>query len=79
VVAVVSLDPGHHQGGWIHLDLDLLGIPADQALEVDDIVNGDRYVWQGHRNFVELSPPYAARVLVLRRRLRTERDFDYFA
>ena len=79
VVAVVSLDPGHHQGGWIQLDLERLGIPADQSLEVDDVVNGDRYVWQGHRNFVELYPPYPARVLVLRRRLRTERDFDYFA
>ena len=79
VVAVVSLDPVHHQGGWVDLDLGALGIPADQALEVDDLVNGDCYVWQGARNYVELAPPYPARVLVLRHRVRTERDFDYFA
>jgi starch synthase (maltosyl-transferring) len=79
VITVVSLDPAHAQAGWLELDLDALGIPADQALEVEDLLAKHRFLWQGRRNYVEVAPPVPARLLLAHRRMRTERDFDYFA
>jgi starch synthase (maltosyl-transferring) len=79
VVMVVSLDPSHAQAGWLELDLEALGIPADQALEVEDLLANHRFLWQGRRNYVEVAPPVPARILLAHRRMRTERDFDYFA
>jgi starch synthase (maltosyl-transferring) len=79
VVVVVSLDPSHAQAGWLELDLKALGIPTDQALEVEDLLANQRFLWQGRRNYVEVAPPVSARLLLAHRRMRTERDFDYFA
>jgi starch synthase (maltosyl-transferring) len=46
---------------------------------VHDLLTGARYLWHGPRNFVQLDPHYApAHVFRLRRRVRTEHDFDYF-
>ncbi len=79
VVVVVSLDPSHAQAGWLELDNEALGIPADQAFEVEDLLANHRFLWQGRRNYVEVAPPVPARLLLAHRRMRTERDFDYFA
>jgi starch synthase (maltosyl-transferring) len=38
-----------------------------------------RFLWSGETNFVQLDPNVAAaHILRLRKRARTERDFDYF-
>jgi starch synthase (maltosyl-transferring) len=38
-----------------------------------------RYLWQGARNYIELNPQIVpAHVFRMRRRVRTERDFDYY-
>ncbi len=79
VVVVVSLDPSHAQTGWLELDLDALGVPPNQALEVEDLLSNHRFLWQGRRNYIEVAPPVPARLLLVHRRMRTERDFDYFA
>jgi starch synthase (maltosyl-transferring) len=78
VLVVVNLDPHHTQAGWVTLDVERLGI-ADRAFQVHDLLSGARYLWSGARNFVELDPARSpAHVLRLRRRVRTEHDFDYF-
>ena len=39
-----------------------------------------RFLWQGARNFVELTPEsLPAHILRVRKRVRTERDFDYYS
>jgi starch synthase (maltosyl-transferring) len=44
-----------------------------------DLLGGGRFLWSGSRNYVELEPAaIPAHVFQLRRRLRTERDFDYY-
>ena len=44
-----------------------------------DLLSDARYLWHGARNFVRLDPKESpAHVFRLRRRVRTERDFDYF-
>jgi starch synthase (maltosyl-transferring) len=43
------------------------------------MLGGGRYLWQGPSAYVELDPQsLPAHVFVLRRRVRTERDFDYY-
>jgi len=80
VIVVVNLDPVHTQHGHVELALADLGIRPDRPFEVEDLLGGGKFLWQGPRNFVELAPDrLPAHVLQLHRRVRTERDFDYFA
>ena len=47
--------------------------------QVHDLLTGARYLWQGARNYVRLDPAAApAHMFRVRRRVRTERDFEYF-
>jgi starch synthase (maltosyl-transferring) len=79
LLVVVNLDPYHVQSGWLELPLDMLGLTADHPYQVHDLLTGARYLWHGETNFVELDPHRVpAHVLRIRRRLRTERDFEYF-
>jgi starch synthase (maltosyl-transferring) len=79
VLTVVNLDPHWSQSGWIDLDLAALGIAHDQGFQVHDLLGDGRYLWHGSRNFVQLEPHVLpAHVFVLRRRERSEQDFDYF-
>jgi starch synthase (maltosyl-transferring) len=79
VLAVVNLDPQRRQAGWVHLDLQDLGVAAEQPFQVHDELSNARYLWQGPRNYVELDPgALPAHVFRVRRRALTERDFDYY-
>jgi len=56
-----------------------LKFDADQPYQVHDLLSGQRYVWRGPRNYVMLDPQRApAHVFRLRRRVRSEQDFDYY-
>ena len=79
VVTIVNLDPHHTQRGWVTLPLDRWGISPTDNLQFHDLLTDARFLWSGRRIYVELDPRFVpAHVLVLRRRVRTERDFDYF-
>ncbi|MBE0621821.1 MAG: alpha-1,4-glucan--maltose-1-phosphate maltosyltransferase [Burkholderiales bacterium] len=79
VVTVVNLDPHHVQSGWVELDLGAFGIDAHTPYQMHDLLSGARFLWSGARNFVQLDPQRApAHVFALRRKVRTERNFDYF-
>jgi starch synthase (maltosyl-transferring) len=79
VLVVVNLDPHHVHAGWVELPLDPLGLGRSEPYQVHDLLGGGRYVWSGARNYVEVDPRVApAQIFRIRRRLRTERDFDYF-
>jgi starch synthase (maltosyl-transferring) len=79
VLVVVNLDPHHRHGGWLELPLDLLGLGREEPYQVHDLLGGGRYLWHGARNWVELDPAASpAQIFRIRRRVRTERDFDYF-
>ena len=78
-VTVVSLDPHHQQAGWVQLPLEALGIDPHQPYLMHDLLTGDKYIWQGQANYVELDPRVMpAHILCLRKKLRRETDFDYF-
>jgi len=79
VLVVVNLDPHHRQSGWVEVPLDDLGMHSHHTYQMHDLLGGARYLWSGPRNYVQLDPAkLPAHVFRLRRRLRTERDFDYF-
>ncbi|HEX4006951.1 MAG TPA: alpha-1,4-glucan--maltose-1-phosphate maltosyltransferase [Acidobacteriaceae bacterium] len=79
VLVVVNLDPFHSQMGWVDLDVDALHAGGDAAFQVHDQLSGARYVWHGPRNYVELSPEkMPAHIFRVLRRVRSEKDFDYY-
>ena len=79
ILVVVNLDPHYTQSGWLDLPLDYFGLDPHQAFQAHDLLTDSRYLWQGTRNFVELNPhSMPAHILRIRRRVRSERDFDYF-
>jgi len=79
VLVVVNLDPHNVQHGWVTLSLDLLGLPDGPTYEVSDLLTDERYLWTGPRNYVRLDPAVTpAHVFAVRRKLPTERDFDYY-
>ncbi len=79
ILTVVNLDAHAAQSGWLDLDIDALNFAADQPYQVHDLLSEQRYVWRGRRNYVLLDPLRApAHVFRLRRRVRSERDFDYY-
>ncbi len=79
VLSVVNLDPRNAQSGWLELDAGALGIDPDKQFQMHDLLGGQRFLWQGGRNFVQLDPQRTpAHIFRLRRRVRREQDFDYF-
>jgi starch synthase (maltosyl-transferring) len=79
IVAVVNLDFRYTQSGWIHLNLEALGLDERQSYQAHDLLSDSRFLWQGARNYVECNPQETpAHILAIRRKVRTERDFDYY-
>jgi len=79
VLVVVNLDPHHVQSGFVELPLDELRIDPHQPYQVHDLLSDARYLWHGPRNYVELRPATSqANIFAIRRRVRSEADFDYY-
>ena len=79
ILTIVNLDPRYTQAGFVTLPLDQLEIPTDRGYEAEDLLTGERYLWHGSRNYVELNPRrLSGHILKIHRRLKTETDFDYF-
>jgi starch synthase (maltosyl-transferring) len=79
VLIVANLDPHHTQSGWVDLSLSGLEFETDRPYQVHDLLSDARYLWHGSRNFVQLDPNSTpVHIFRLRRKVRTEQDFDYF-
>jgi starch synthase (maltosyl-transferring) len=79
ILVVVNLDPHHMHSGWLDLPLMAFGLDPQQAFQVHDLMSENRYLWYGPRSYVEINPNLVpAHIFRVRRRVRTERDFDYF-
>ncbi len=79
IVTVVNLDFRYKHSGWLDLDLKALGVAADRPFQAHDLLGDARFVWQGKRNYIELDPEVSpVHILRIRRKIRTEADFDYF-
>ncbi|HEY7930381.1 MAG TPA: alpha-1,4-glucan--maltose-1-phosphate maltosyltransferase [Steroidobacteraceae bacterium] len=79
ILVIINLDPHHAQSGWVSLDTALAPEDAGGAFQAHDLLSGARFLWKGERNYVGLDPATGpAHILRIRRRVRSERDFDYF-
>ncbi|HEY0788262.1 MAG TPA: alpha-amylase family glycosyl hydrolase, partial [Thermoanaerobaculia bacterium] len=79
ILVTVSLDPYNTQSGWTNLDLEALGLDPAQPFQVHDLLTEARYSWHGPRNYVELNPHVVpAHIFLVRHRVRSERDFEYY-
>ena len=79
ILVAVNLDPHHVQEGWLQVPLEEFAIAGNEIFQVHELIGDSRYLWQGSRNYVLLDPASCpAQIFRLRRRLRTEHDFDYF-
>ncbi|HSN55562.1 MAG TPA: alpha-1,4-glucan--maltose-1-phosphate maltosyltransferase, partial [Candidatus Sulfomarinibacteraceae bacterium] len=79
ILVVVNLDPHHLHHGFVEVPIEDFGLGPGEPYQVHDLLGGGRYLWQGRRNYVRLDPASSpAQIYRLRRRLRTERNFDYF-
>jgi starch synthase (maltosyl-transferring) len=79
ILVIVNLDPRYKQSGWVEVPLEDFQLTPNQSYQVHDLLTDARYLWQGARNYVELNPStLPAHIFKVRRRVRTERDFDYF-
>lgn len=79
ILVVVNLDPRHMQSGWVELPLEEFGLGDAAPFQGHDLLSGARFLWQGRRFYVALDPfAVPAHIIRLRRRVRTEKDFDYF-
>lgn len=69
VVVVVNLDPFHRQWTYVNLNLDELGLEAEETYEVLDMLGEETYTWRGAWNYVELDPAWRpGHILVLKKR-----------
>lgn len=79
IVVIVNLDPHHKQSGFVQIREGELGIDQAIPYQVHDLLSDSRYLWYGSRNYVELDPAIIpAHLFRIRRKVRTERDFDYY-
>jgi starch synthase (maltosyl-transferring) len=56
IVTIVNLDPTWTQSGFIELPLKDLGIDVRHPYRMTDLLTGNKFDWQGARNYVELRP-----------------------
>jgi starch synthase (maltosyl-transferring) len=54
-------------------------LEPDHPYQVHDLLSDARYLWHGERNFIELNPHLVpAHVFQIKRRVRSEQDFEYY-
>jgi starch synthase (maltosyl-transferring) len=79
VLVVVNLSPYYVHSGWVELQFDTLGLDPTQPVQMHDELSAARYIWHGTRHYIELHPQIVpAHIFRLRRRIRTEQDFEYY-
>ncbi len=79
LLMVVNLDPYHVQSGWLQVPLQDLGINKDRPYTAENLLTGEKYIWQGESIQLSLDPHQAPAFIVrLSKELRREEGFDFF-
>lgn len=79
ILVVVNLDPHHLQTGFVEVPLEAFELDPQQPYQAHDLITERRYLWHGTHNYVELNPHVLpVHIFRVRRRVRTEHDFDYY-
>ncbi len=79
IMVVVNLDPKHAQSGWVDVPIADLGITPAQTYLVHDLLDDEKYIWHGPRNYVSVDPAVSpGHVFHVRKKMKRETDFDYY-
>ncbi|HJQ36497.1 MAG TPA: alpha-1,4-glucan--maltose-1-phosphate maltosyltransferase [Thermoanaerobaculia bacterium] len=79
IVCVVNLDPFNTQSADVNLNYDALELEPGKPFQVHDLLSGTRFTWHSGKNTLTLNPHVIpAYIFRIRRRVRTEKDFEYF-
>ena len=79
ILVVVNLDANYTQSGWISFPILEFKIDDRESYQVHELMGGTFHLWNGETNYVEINPgimPF--QIFKVRRKIRSERDFDYF-
>jgi len=79
IVTVVNLDPHQAHSGWLNLDPASIQVDPSHEFQMHDLLSNQRFAWRDTHHYVRLDPSSVpAHIFAVRRRLRDERDFDYY-
>ena len=79
ILTAVNLDPHHTHSTWLTLPAKQLGLEPDQPYQMHELIGDARYLWHSGENYIELDPRVMpVQIFRIRKRLRSEHDFDYF-
>ena len=79
ILVAANLDPHHTHATWLYLPFEEMGVKTEQTFQMHELVSNARYMWHAGSNYVELDPhTLPVQIFRLRRRVRSENDFDYF-
>ncbi|GAB2177197.1 maltotransferase domain-containing protein [Dongia sp. agr-C8] len=62
ILVAINLDPFHAQEAWIEIPLWEWSLPDHASIDVEDLIGGSRFQWQGKSGTIRLDPyelPYA--------------------
>ncbi|MFW5968097.1 MAG: maltotransferase domain-containing protein, partial [Persicimonas sp.] len=77
ILIVANLDAEQTRADMVELDLNALGVDPERPFQVRDLIDGELYMWQGRKNYVELDPDkMPVHVFRVGDAARTEDDFD---
>jgi len=79
VLVVANVDPHSPRSAWIELDTEALELDGSRPYQVHEMLGEERFLWSGPRNHVHLDPGIQpAKIFRIRRKVRTEADFEYY-
>ncbi|MFP4489037.1 MAG: alpha-1,4-glucan--maltose-1-phosphate maltosyltransferase [Bacteroidales bacterium] len=79
ILVVVNLDPHHTHSGWISFPPEEFRMDKHVPFQVHDLLSGSFFMWSGEHNYVEIDPGIMPlHIFKVRRKVRSEKDFDYF-
>jgi starch synthase (maltosyl-transferring) len=79
IFVAANLDPHHTHSTWVRLPFEEMGLEKERSFQMHDLVSDARYLWHADYNYLEIDPEAVpVQVFRIRRRMRTENDFDYF-
>ena len=68
ILVIVTTDFRSAQAGWIDVPTKDLGLTPDSIYQVEDLLTGEIFTWNGSRNFISLDPTQrVAHILRVRR------------
>lgn len=79
ILVVVNLDPFRKHHSFIYVPINKYGIKPEETYQVEDLITGQKFLWKGEKNYIELDPQVEpAHVLHLKKWDSNETKFEYF-